>query len=233
MPSFRIRAIVLLALAIAAVPAHSIETPRYTVERTLADGIEVRRYDPMLIAETTVSIADYRRAGNEAFRVLANYIFGDNQGRRDIAMTAPVEQRRRGKGSDIAMTAPVEQRRATRGDDIAMTAPVEQRGTESGWVVTFMMPGEWTLDTLPIPNDPRVVIRETPARRTAAIRFSGTWSARSFAEREAELLDTVTRAGLVMVGEPWTARYDPPWTPWFMRRNEILVELEGVAPTPG
>ena len=233
MPSFRIRAIPLLALAIAAMPAHAIETPRYTVERTLADGIEVRRYDPMLVAETTVSTADYRRAGNEAFRVLANYIFGDNQGRRDIAMTAPVEQRRAGPGTEIAMTAPVEQRRASPGAEIAMTAPVEQRAAEAGWTVSFMMPSEWQPESLPLPNDARVVIRETPERRIAAIRFSGTWSAKAFAEREAELLDAVTRAGLVMVGDPWTARYDPPWTPWFMRRNEILVELEGGAPAGG
>lgn len=216
MPISVCRPVALLALSIAAMAAHAIETPRYTVERTLADGIEVRRYDPMLVAETTVSTADYRRAGNEAFRVLANYIFGDNQGRRDIAMTAPVEQRR-----------------ASPGAEIAMTAPVEQRATEAGWTVSFMMPSEWQRDSLPLPNDARVVIRETPERRIAAIRFSGTWSARAFAAREAELVDAVTRAGLVMVGEPWTARYDPPWTPWFMRRNEILVELEGGAPAQG
>lgn len=190
-------------------PADAIETPRYAVERTLADGIEVRRYEPMLVAETTVSAKDYRRAGNDAFRVLANYIFGDNQGRRDIAMTAPVEQRRAGSGTDIAMTA-----------------PVEQRAADAGWTVSFMMPSEWNLDSLPLPNDARVAIREMPARRIAAIRFSGTWSQKAFAAREAELLDAVSRAGLVTVGEPWTARYDPPWTPWFMRRNEILVELE-------
>lgn len=226
MPTSRSIPTLLTVLALAAVPAHAIETPRYAVERTLADGIEVRLYEPMLVAETTVSTEDYRRAGNDAFRVLANYIFGDNQGRRDIAMTAPVEQRRAPTGTEIAMTAPVEQRRAASGTDIAMTAPVEQRASDAGWTVTFMMPSEWDRDSLPLPNDPRVAIREMPERRIAAIRFSGTWSAKSFAAREAELLDAVTQAGLVMIGEPWTARYDPPWTPWFMRRNEILVELE-------
>jgi lipocalin len=199
MPSAILRPFLVVALVLSAVPAQAIETPRYRVERTLADGIEVRRYEPMLLAETTVATTDYRRAGNEAFRVLANYIFGDNQGRRDIAMTAPVEQ----------------------------------RASEAGWTVTFMMPSEWQRETLPLPNDARVVIRELPERRIAAIRFSGTWSAKAFAAREAELVDAVTRAGLVMVGEPWTARYDPPWTPWFMRRNEILVELEPGTPADG
>jgi hypothetical protein len=201
----------LTALAFVVMPAHAIEVPRYEVESTLADDIEVRRYSPMIVAETTVTTEDYRRAGNDAFRVLAGYIFGDNQGRRDIAMTAPVEQRRASSGSEIAMTAPVEQRA---GDD--------------GWVVTFMMPSEWSMDTLPVPNDSRVKLREMPSRRIAAIRFSGTWSERVFAEREAELKEAVARAGLEMVGEPWTARYDPPWTPWFMRRNEILVLVDGL-----
>lgn len=216
----------LTALAFVVMPAHAIEIPRYEVESTLAEGIEVRRYAPMIVAETTVTTEEYRRAGNDAFRVLAGYIFGDNQGRRDIAMTAPVEQRRDAKGSEIAMTAPVEQRRSEAGSEIAMTAPVEQREGDSGWTVTFMMPAEWNLETLPVPNDPRVTLREMPARRIAAIQFSGTWSAKSFATREAELVDAVEAAGLIAIGEPWTARYDPPWTPWFMRRNEILLEIK-------
>jgi len=170
MPGFRIRAIPLLALALVATPAHAIETPRYTVERTLADVIEVRRYDPMPIAETTVSTADFRRAGNAAFRVLANHSFGDHQGRRDMAMTA-----------------------------IAMTAPVERRATDAGWTASFMMPAEWHRDSLPLPNDARVVIRETPERRIAAIRLVGTWAAGAYAARPAEGLHAVTRAGLVIV----------------------------------
>lgn len=200
--------IVMITLFGGAWPVSALETPRYRVERILAEGIEVRGYEPMLLAETTVATTDYRRAGNEGFRVLANYIFGDNQGRREIAMTAPVEQRRERDGARLAMTA-----------------PVEQRASDGGWTVSFMMPSAWRRETLPLPNDPRVMIREVPGRRIAAIRFSGTWSARSFAACEAELVTAVTRAGLAMVGEPWTARYDPPWTPWFMRRNEILVEL--------
>lgn len=231
MPTSRTQSLLFMAILVSAAPATAIETPRYEVEATLADGIEVRSYAPMIVAETTVTTAEYRRAGNDAFRVLAGYIFGDNQGRRDIAMTAPVEQRRSADGTEIAMTAPVEQRRAESGSEIAMTAPVEQRAGNEGWVVTFMMPAEWTMDTLPVPNDPRVTLREIPQRRIAAIRFSGTWSDRAFAEREAELKAAVARAGLEMVGEPWTARYDPPWTPWFMRRNEILVLVDGpVAP---
>lgn len=187
--------------------AMATEEASYRVHATLAESIEVRSYAAAIVAETEVSEAEFKSAGNAGFRILASYIFGNNQGKREIAMTAPVAQRTR--GSEIAMTAPVAQ--SSQGD--------------RGWVVSFTMPAQWTWETLPVPNDARVHLRQLPARQVAAIRFSGTWSDAHFAEQRERLLAAVSTAGLRTVGEPWTARYDPPWTPWFMRRNEILVEV--------
>ncbi len=182
------------------------EIPDYRVLETIGEDVELREYAPVIVAETEVSGAAYGAAGNQGFRVLADYIFGNNEARAEIAMTAPVEQRPR--SPEIAMTAPVEQ--ARRGAD--------------GWVVSFTMPAQWTMQTLPKPRDERVVIRELPRRQVAAIRFSGTWSTRRFESYRAALLEAVERSGLQTVGETWSARYDPPWTPWFLRRNEIMIE---------
>ena len=197
-----------LVAVLSAGSAVATEEPSFSVRQTLGENIEVRTYAPLIVAETSVTEGRFKQAGNDGFRVLADYIFGNNQGSRKIAMTAPVEQRSSSK-TEIAMTAPVEQ--SARAD--------------GGWVVSFTMPSEWTLATLPLPVDPRVSIREVPARDVAVIRFSGTWSDKRFAEKNGELLDAVAAAKLETKGEPWNARYDPPWTPWFMRRNEILVEV--------
>lgn len=169
------------------------EIPEYRVLETIGEDVELREYAPLIVAETEVTSAVYGAAGNQGFRVLADYIFGNNEARAEIAMTAPVEQARRGA---------------------------------EGWVVSFTMPAEWTMDTLPKPRDPRVRIRQIPARQVAAVRFSGTWSTKRFERHQAVLLEAVKRAGLTSVGESWTARYNPPWTPWFMRRNEIMIEVQ-------
>jgi hypothetical protein len=184
--------------------ASGVEEPRFRV--TLAEGdLEIRHYAPVVVAETVVE-GDWRAAGNAGFRRLANYIFGGNDGGRRIAMTAPVSQGR--PGQKIAMTAPVSQ---------------ERRGEK--WVVAFTMPSEYTLDRLPVPDDPAVRLRPVGERRVAAIRFSGSWDERRFEAKAAELRRWLESQGETAVGEPVTARYNPPWTPWFLRRNEILFEL--------
>jgi hypothetical protein len=164
----------------------------------------VRRYEPYLVAETVVSAAA-DDAGNEGFRILAGYIFGKNKGARKIEMTAPVAQ------------APAR---------ISMTAPVAQSPVSGGYVVQFAMPREWTLETLTEPLDSRVVLRELPARKLAVIGYSGTWSRSRYEENLKTLQDALAEAGLVWRGEPMWARYDPPWKPWFLRRNEIWLTLE-------
>lgn len=112
------------------------------------------------------------------------------------------------------------------GRKIAMTAPVSQERQGSGWVVAFTMPAGSTVESMPVPDDSRVVLRRVGERRVAAVRFSGTWGVEKFDEKARALLAEVTAKGLVASGEPVYARYDPPWTPWFLRRNEVLVEIE-------
>jgi hypothetical protein len=184
--------------------ASGVEEPEFRV--TLSEGdFEIREYAPVIVAETVVE-GDWRAAGNAGFRRLAGYIFGANDGGRKIAMTAPVAQ---GPG----------------GQKIAMTAPVAQERRGESWVVAFTMPSEYTLDHLPVPDDPAVRLRRVGARRVAAIRFSGTWDEQRFDARTAELVRWLERKGETAIGEAVTARYNPPWTPWFLRRNEILIEL--------
>ena len=146
-------------LVAAANVAMAIAEPAYTVVRTY-DAFEVRHYEPYVVAEATVSGAP-DDASNEGFRILAAYIFGKNQGARSIEMTAPVVQ------------TPVK---------IAMTAPVTQAVAAGGYVMQFAMPSEWTLATLPQPEDPRVTLHAVPARNVAVIRYSGTWSQANYDE---------------------------------------------------
>ena len=190
-------------LLVAWSPAMATDEPRYTVVRAY-DTFEVRRYEPYLVAETVVG-GTAGEAGNEGFRILAAYIFGSNKGARKIAMTAPVAQ------------APIK---------IAMTAPVAQSASAGGYVVQFSMPQEWTLDTLPEPIDSRVKLRAIPARTIAVVNYSGTWSQGDYEENLKKLEGALEQQGLKWHGEPGWARYDPPWMPWFMRRNEIWLELD-------
>ena len=192
------------ALATATPMARAIEEPRYTVVRAY-EGFEVREYAPYLVAEVTVP-GPASEAGNQGFRILAGYIFGKNRGERKIAMTAPVTQ------------APVPQK-------IEMTAPVTQTAGDGGYVVQFVMPSTFTLDTLPLPDDPRVRLRDVPAARYAVIRYSGTWSDANYQDHLAKLRRAVQDAGLATVGEPVYSRYNGPMTPWFLRRNEIWLPL--------
>lgn len=184
--------------------ASAIEEPKYTVVREY-DDFEVRAYEPYLVAEVVVP-GPAEAAGNLGFRILAGYIFGKNRGERKIAMTAPVAQ----------SPAPAK---------IEMTAPVTQAAVDGGYVVQFTMPGEYTLATLPEPLDPQVKLREIPGGRFAVIRYSGTWSERNYAEHLEKLERGVAAAGLRTTGSPIYSRYNAPFVPWFMRRNEIWLKL--------
>jgi hypothetical protein len=194
---------VLLGAAGAAV---ATEEPKYRIERDYG-SFEVRVYEPTVVAETSVT-GSFRDGSNEGFRRLAGYIFGGNDGGRKIAMTAPV-------GAEPA-----------KGTAIPMTAPVGSEKTAEGWTVSFTMPSSFTLKTLPVPDDARVRLREVPGRRVAAVRFSGTWGPEKFDEVAEKLLAHAREAGLVPAGAPVYARYNPPWTPWFLRRNEVLLPLD-------
>ncbi|MDJ0864772.1 MAG: heme-binding protein [Myxococcota bacterium] len=185
------------------------------------DGdVELRRIEPHVVAETYVE-GDFERVGTEGFRRLVAYIGGANREEGKIAMTAPVGQ---GPASEkIAMTAPVGQGSAS--ETIAMTAPVGQEKVGERYRITFVMPSKYALEDLPQPTDRRIRLREEPARTVAAIRYTGFWSRSRYEAHERRLLEWIQRRGLESVGEPVWARYDPPFMPWFLRRNEILIEL--------
>ncbi len=184
------------------------EAPYTVVER---DGrFEIRDYAPQILAEVMTG-GSLENAGNEAFGTLFRYISGRNRAKAKVAMTAPVGQE----------AAP---------EKIAMTAPVGQQATGSQWAVSFMMPATYTLDTLPAPDDPAIHLREVPARRMAAVRYSGTWSAKGYQRHKAMLETWLQSRKLTTAGEPVWARYNPPFTPWFLRRNEVLIPLPAAAP---
>jgi hypothetical protein len=197
----------LLWLAIAAMPlwSHAIEEPDYDVLRQLGEGIELRQYAPHVVAEVLLQTTD-DEAGGQAFPILAGYIFGKNRAERKFAMTAPVTQ------SAVPMT-------------MAMTAPVTQSATPLGMRVQFVLPKGVTLESAPEPLDPRVQLRQVPASRWAAIRYSGTWSQANYDEHLEKLRAALEQAGVATQGEPVLARYNPPFTPWFLRRNEIWLAL--------
>lgn len=186
-------------------PALAVEEPPYTVE-IQAGPIQVRDYPALIAAETTVS-GERGAAGAAGFRLLAGYIFGGNSRKQSIAMTAPVVQGR-GQG----MTIP-------------MTAPVTQGGGPGGWVVRFIMPRGSTLASLPTPNDSRVHLRPLPPSRIAVARFSGLAGDNDIRRETATLEAFLAEYHLRVAGRASLARYDPPWTPWFMRRNEIWIPL--------
>lgn len=201
-------AIAFFGLLLWAGAAMAIEEPSYDVLADRAD-YEVRRYPAHLVAELRVR-SSFGRAGNEAFRPLADFISGANVGATKIGMTAPVTQRSAGE----------------RGEKIGMTAPVTQSSSGDGeYAVQFAMPSRYTLDTLPKPTDERIQLREEPARVVAVHRYSGTWSEQRYREREARLRAALARDGLSVTGEPVWARFDPPFQLWFLRRNEIWLPI--------
>lgn len=194
----------LAAPLMAPLKANAIEEPAYQVVRQLGE-VEVRQYAPYVVAEVLVA-GPADDAGSQAFPILAGYIFGKNQGERKLAMTAPVTQ----------AAAPVK---------LAMTAPVTQAAAEGGQVVQFVLPREVTLATAPVPTDARVTVREVPGRQVAVIRYSGFWSQANYTEHLDKLTTRLRDAGIAWTGEPVLSRYDPPITPWFLRRNEIWLTL--------
>jgi hypothetical protein len=184
-----------------------VEQPSY--ETLLRDGpLELRQYAARVVAETVVT-SDAEAARNTGFRRVAGYIFGDNQGGQQVAMTAPVAQ--------------------ARGEPIAMTAPVVQApGAASGaWRIQFVMPAKYQdPEDLPRPNDPSVRIVREPAQRYAVVRFSGSRSAAATEAKTKQLLGLVAAHGWRPAGAPVAWFYDPPWTLPPARRNEVAVPVE-------
>ena len=189
--------------------AMAVEEPSYEVvaER---DGYEIRRYVPYLVAETVVD-GDIRRADNSGFRILAGYIFGKNRIRPSMTTTKETAD----GNQKIAMTAPV-----------LTTVPDTEEPDR--YVYSFVMPAEHSLDTLPIPLDDSISFREVPARLMAVRRYSGRWQQSRYAKHTTLLEEALRKDGVEILGEPILARYNAPFVPGFLRRNEVMIE---VAPT--
>ena len=200
-----------LALALTLLGATSVmavEEPEYEVIATTSE-YEIRRYAPFIVAETEVP-GEFGSAGNDAFRVLAGYIFGNNRVVPDAStMTRQVSEPASVK---MAMTAPV-----------ISTAPNTE--ADESHIYGFVMPAKYDMESLPIPIDSRVTIRTLPARLVAARRYSGRWSLAKFESNETALLDALERDGIRTQGAASFARYDAPYVPWFMRRNEVMIEV--------
>jgi hypothetical protein len=196
------------------------EMPAYEVLLS-EDNKEIRAYAPYLVARTIVE-GEYEDTANPGFRILFDYISGKNLSSEQVEMTAPVQQER--TGEKIEMTSPVLQERA--GEKVAMTAPVQQEKTGQGWSMAFILPKKYTIETAPKPLDPRIEIIPVPAKTMAALRYSGFTDEEKITRKGEELIRWQRDQGYLAVGEPFSARYDPPWTLPFLRRNEVMVEVE-------
>jgi hypothetical protein len=182
------------------------EQQPYLTLRTESD-FELRRYPQHVVAEVTVR-ADFDDAGNRAFSYLFGYISGDNTAKQKLAMTSPVVQ---SPGSQT----------------IEMTAPVLQRPGEDGasHVIAFVLPATLTEASAPVPSRAEVSLRTVPEALVAAITYSGRWTQARYDEHCAALIAAIAAAGLTALSEPRFARFDPPYKPWFLRRNEVLVDV--------
>jgi hypothetical protein len=195
----------LFAAALLSGPIMSdVEQASYKVVKS--DGnIEIRDYAPMIMAMCEVS-GERKAAIGDGFRIIASYIFGNNIGNNTIAMTSPVMQET--------------------GQKIAMTAPVTQQGDGDRWTVGFVMPSHYTMDSLPKPVNQDVKLIEVPRKRYAAIRFSGLGSDDALKQREGELRSYLDQHHYMPIGLPTYAFFNPPWTVPFLRRNEVMLEIQ-------
>lgn len=182
--------------------ASDVEQAKYEVIESHGD-IEIRDYAPMIVAEAKAT-GEREDAINQGFRIIADYIFGNNGPQQKVAMTAPVTQQSSEK--------------------IAMTAPVTQQADGSVWNVRFVMPASYTMETLPKPNNDAVKLKEIEGKRFAVVRFSGQAGAKNLKKRSQELENFMRERKLEALSEPTYAFFNPPWTLPFLKRNEIMIE---------
>lgn len=196
-------ALILIVGVLAGPVLSDVEKPDYKVIQS-EQNIEIRQYEPMIIAEVEV---DGKREGaiGDGFRLIADYIFGNNTVKRDIAMTAPVQQQESQK--------------------IAMTAPVQQQSTGRSWQISFVMPSKYSMESLPEPNNDRVRLKEILTKKFIVIEFSGTNSNENVTKHENQLMNYIEANQIKINGSPKYAFYNAPWTLPFMRRNEVMIEI--------
>lgn len=181
----------------------NVEQPKYVVVES-RDSIEIRDYAPMIVAEAEIR-GERKAAINQGFRMIADYIFGNNASVRKVAMTAPVTQQANEK--------------------IAMTAPVTQEAAGESWKIRFVMPAAYTMASLPKPNNQAVKLREIEGKRFAVIRFSGMGSAGNLKVHADRLASFIREKRLQPISAVTYAFYNPPWTLPFLRRNEVMIEV--------
>ena len=196
-------ALILIVGVLAGPVMSDVEKPDYKVIQS-EQNIEIRQYEPMIIAEVEV---DGKRedAIGDGFRLLADYIFGNNTVQQVISMTAPVQQKENQK--------------------IAMTAPVQQQSTGKSWRMSFVMPSKYSMDSLPVPNNNLVRLKEILTKKFVVIEFSGTNSNENVTEHENQLMNYIEANQIKITGSPKYAFYNAPWTLPFMRRNEVMIEI--------
>jgi hypothetical protein len=199
-----IAAAMLIPVVMFALALLSLDEPDYTMVEE-HDDFELRRYAPLIVAETEVE-ASFEDAPGAASPLLVDYVQRGNQGERNLPMLAPVRQQ-------LAADAP--------GD---ATGDVGAGG-EGPWLYQFAMPKEYRLSMLPQPNDERVTLRQMPEQLVAVRRYDGNWSEKRYRDEEAALLDALEASGLVTISNPVFARYNASFVPGFLRRNEVMVEV--------
>lgn len=185
----------------------AIEIPKYKVIKK-EGKFELREYEEYIMASVTINATDYYSATNSGFRIVADYIFGNNFKRDKIAMTAPVFQEKEDKSEKITMTAPV-------------TTSQEK----NAYTISFVMPKQYSIEELPTPNNRAVRLHKVPDFTSAVLTFSGILNEKILAEKTQKLEDWIKKKGLKSIGTIQAARYDPPWTPGFLRRNEVSLKL--------
>ena len=196
-------ALVLIVGVLAGPVMSNVEKPDYKVIQS-EQNIEIRQYEPMIIAEVEV---DGKRedAIRDGFRLLADYIFGNNTVQQVISMTAPVQQKENQK--------------------IAMTAPVQQQSMGKSWRMSFVMPSKYSMDSLPVPNNNRVRLKKILTKKFVVIEFSGSNSNENVIGHENQLMNFIEANQINIIGSPKYAFYNAPWTLPFLRRNEVMVEI--------
>jgi hypothetical protein len=206
---------IILGLIIWAVGSYlvvwKIEEPAYTVIEK-RDGYEIREYAPYIMAATKVT-GNYTDATRTGFRLVADYIFGNNTSKKSISMTAPV----------------LESSQTGASEKISMTVPVLETGSENGTAtrtIAFVLPSKYTLETLPLPNNTAVYLAQVPARKIAVLRFTWYPTETRISQKKSELVNLLTRDGQIVTGEIETARYNPPLSMPLTLRNEILIPIK-------
>jgi SOUL heme-binding protein len=215
------------------------ETPKYTVERKDED-IEIRVYPGYILAQVDVE-SEYDQAIYMGFRILANYIFGGNKKRSNIPMTAPVSGENVSVSEKIPMTAPVTEEsvesekiemtapvteESVESEKIEMTAPVTEEDTETHkYRISFTMPAKYTLDTLPEPEDTRIMFKEVRNQKMAVLRFRGRVNHKLATKETEELKEWLDKENIKPKSNFIVAQYNNPAVPGFFRKNEVMVEI--------